>query len=81
MSFVSCNNVDVTNKSVLWYNRLGHPSLLRMHGITTSATDVSFSISDFSICTICPIAKQKKFPFPNENHVCSSVFDLIHYDI
>jgi len=24
LPFVSCNNVDVTNKSFFWHNRLGH---------------------------------------------------------
>ena len=81
LCFVFCNNVDVINKSFLWHNRLGHPSLLKMHSITTSASNVSFSISDFPICIVCPIAKQKRFPFPNENYVCLSVFDLIHCDI
>ena len=81
MPFASCNNVDVTNKSVFWHNRLGHHSLSRMHCITTSASDVSFSISNFPMCSVCPIAKQKRLPFSNENHVCSLVFDLIYCDI
>ena len=52
-----------------------------MHSIATSASDVSFSISNFPMCSVCPIAKQKRLPFSNENHVCSLVFDLIYCDI
>ena len=52
-----------------------------MHSVTTTAFDVTFSTYDFPICTVCPLAKQKRLPFPNENHVCFSMFDLIHCDI
>ena len=32
-------------------------------------------------CIVCPIAKQKRLPFPCSNHISSNAFDLIHCDV
>ena len=29
-------------------------------------------------CVVCPIAKFKRLPFPNSNHISEHAFDLIH---
>nr|XP_023882015.1 uncharacterized protein LOC111994377 [Quercus suber] len=79
-SLVSCNNTTVSN-SVLWHNRMGHPSSSRLHLISSTIPDVIFCDKELPVCTVCPLAKQKRLPFPNENNICSSIFDLVHCDI
>ena len=32
-------------------------------------------------CMVCPLAKQKKLPFPSSQHVVDCAFALIHIDI
>ena len=34
-----------------------------------------------SVCTVCPLAKQKRLPFISNNNLSSSPFDLLHVDI
>ena len=79
-SLVSCNSSIVSN-SILWHNRMGHPSSSRLHLISSIIPNVTFCDKEFLVCTICPLAKQKRIPFPNENNIFSSIFDLVHCDI
>ena len=79
-SLVSCNSSTVSN-SILWHNRIGHPSSSRLHLISSIILDVTFCDKEFPVCTVCPLAKQKRLSFPNENNICSSIFDLVHCDI
>lgn len=37
--------------------------------------------SNNTLCTVCPLAKQKRLSFPNHNHLSACSFDLIHVDI
>ncbi|XP_055824271.1 uncharacterized protein LOC129892727 [Solanum dulcamara] len=38
-------------------------------------------ISDSSPCTVCPLAKQTKVPFPVSNHTSKTLFDLVYCDV
>ena len=60
---------------------MGHPSSSRLHLINSIIPDVIFCDKELPVCTVCPLAKQKRLPFPNENNICSSIFDLVHCDI
>ena len=33
------------------------------------------------LCKVCPLAKQKRLPFPFNNKLSSNAFDLIHLDV
>uniref|UniRef100_A0A2N9J288 Integrase catalytic domain-containing protein n=1 Tax=Fagus sylvatica TaxID=28930 RepID=A0A2N9J288_FAGSY len=63
-----------------WFG-LGHPSLSRMSFLSSVLPHVVHSNEDVSLCTVCPLAKQKRLPFPNKNQLVSSPFDLLHVDI
>ena len=41
----------------------------------------SFSDKCTNICTICPLAKQKRLSFPSHNNLCVESFSLIHVDV
>ena len=32
-------------------------------------------------CQVCPMAKLKRLPFPFNNKICASAFDLVHMDV
>jgi hypothetical protein len=51
-----------------------------MSFLSSVVPHVTHSDNDVSLCTICPLAKQKRLPFPNKNNFISS-FDLLHVDI
>lgn len=53
----------------------------RLQLLSPIIPDIASCIKDCSPCNICPLAKQKRLSFPNENHLCSSIFDLIRCDI
>jgi hypothetical protein len=78
-SFATVKKLD--NDFHTWHYRLGHPSLSRMSFLSSVVLHVTHSDHDVSLSTVCPLAKQKRLPFPNKNHVVSSPFDLLHVDI
>ena len=65
--------------SILWHFRLGHSSFNKL----SSLQDVlpSFSSKCNDICTICPLAKQERLPFPSNNNMSTKPFTLIHVDV
>ena len=65
--------------SILWNFRLGHPSLSRMSVLQSVLPSFSTQCTDF--CTIYPLAKQKRLPFPSHNNMCNQPFSLIHVDV
>lgn len=78
------NNVNSSlsaSKFTLWHNIMGYPSQSRLQLLSPIIPDITSCIKDCSPCYIYPLAKQKRLSFPNENHMCSSIFDLIHCDI
>ena len=83
--FNSCTS-DVDNTS-LWHCRLGHPSLQRLVLLQSFVPNViSCNINKTFDCSIYPLAKQKRLPFPasissSSFSSSSSCFDLIHADI
>lgn len=69
-----CHNVH------LWHARLGHPSISRQLLLSLCIPHITLNKDVQFSCSICPLAKQKRLPFPNANHVAPNAFDLIHCD-
>ena len=69
----------VSSMPRIWHFRLGHPSLNKLVSLQDSLF-VSFDTCT-DICNICPMAKQKRLPFPFNNNFSYSPFDLIHVNI
>ncbi|KAK4411317.1 Retrovirus-related Pol polyprotein from transposon RE2 [Sesamum angolense] len=67
----SCNN--------LWHRRLGHPSVSVQKHISVVPL-VSISVSTEN-CTICPLAKQHRLPFPNSEIKTTQPFEMLHMDL
>jgi len=63
----------------IWHYRLGHLSHSRMTLLEHFIPFVPCT-SD-SGCTVCPLAKQHKLPFPFSTSVLQASFDLIHCDL
>ena len=80
-SFKSTFSSSVSTKDmpILWHFRLGHPSLSRMSILQNVLP--SFSAQCIDVCTICPLAKRKRLPFPSHNNLCNEPFSLIHVDV
>ncbi|KAH0685826.1 hypothetical protein KY284_016379 [Solanum tuberosum] len=77
--FITCishgNSVDH-----LWHNRLGHVPFIKMKRI--SSIPITFSSKQPFMCTICPMARHTRLPFPTKTIVSSSKpFDLLHMDL
>jgi hypothetical protein len=74
---------SATVKSVstdIWHYRLGHLSPSRLQFLHSNNQHISCDLIS-TPCTICPLAKQKRLPFPHSVTVSTSIFDLIHCDI
>jgi len=74
---------SATVKSVstdIWHYRLGHLSPSRLQLLHSNNPHISCDLMSTS-CTICPLARQKRLPFPHSISVSTSIFDLIHCDI
>jgi hypothetical protein len=65
----------------LWHYRLGHPALDKLHFLSQYVQNLPISNKSIPFCDICPLAKQKRLPFPNAGHISANNFDLIHCDI
>ena len=78
-SFVSSVSHDsIVTKPYLWHLRLGHASNEKLQHCIS---DMPFSFHSNKDCVVCPIAKHKRLPFPNSNHLSAHAFDLIHLDV
>ena len=77
----SALSTSVSNKdlSILWHFRLGHPSFHKLLVLKDVLPSISTKCTD--VCTICPLAKQKKLSFPSHNNMCAEPFSLIHMDV
>ena len=65
----------------LWHCRLGHPSVDKMHFLHQFVPTFHAINKESHFCDVCPLAKQKRLPFPNAGHKSIHNFDLIHCDI
>ena len=63
----------------LWHARLGHASSQILNKIK-SISPLFQCNSDFT-CTVCPLSKQHKLPFPISNSHATSPFSLVHLDV
>lgn len=68
-------NVSSTQHT-LWHNRMGHPSLSRIHVLGSVLHFDSLKHDDFMNCFVCHLTKQKRMPT-----FCDTSFDLLHLDI
>ncbi|KAL4311038.1 hypothetical protein GQ457_01G026440 [Hibiscus cannabinus] len=76
---LQCKTVDL-NKITLWHARLGHVPCSQISRLSLF-NDVSINNDCLQSCTICPLARQTRLPFPSSS-TCSAVpFSLIHIDL
>lgn len=62
----------------LWHVRLGHMPISSMKHI--SVLPQNAFVSNPHPCSICPLARQHKLPFPKSTSSTSHIFELIHID-
>lgn len=77
---IAVSTTPVVSKLYLRHLRLGHGSDNKFSALQSVIPDVT-SFHSNKDCLVCPIAKQKRLPFPFLNHMCSHAFDLIHCDV
>ena len=63
--------------SSLWHKRLGHAPLK----VLSRIKELNIVSVHEHHCSICPIAKQSRLPFPTSLSHSSSIFDIIHGDV
>ena len=71
--------LSTSSLSSLWHARLGHPSDAKLQVLGHSFPFLQNSCND--LCKVCPLAKQKRLPFPFNNKLSACAFDLIHLDV
>ncbi|XP_065617414.1 uncharacterized protein LOC136062367 [Quercus suber] len=74
------SSILVVSKSYLWHLRLGHVSDNKLSALHNHFPDV-IQFQSNKNCVLCPIAKQKKLPFPYFNHISHNAFDIVHCDV
>uniref|UniRef100_M1D8Y3 Retroelement pol polyprotein n=1 Tax=Solanum tuberosum TaxID=4113 RepID=M1D8Y3_SOLTU len=78
-SFLDINPTHSDDTEFLWRARLGHVPFVKMRIISTIPLKIS-NKQPF-ICTICPMARQTKMPFPESITATNSIFELLHIDL
>lgn len=73
----ACN--QASQASNLWHMRLGHPSPSRLKLAYSLLPTNNISCENY--CTVCPMAKQTRLPFPLSSISTKASFDLLHCDI
>ena len=63
----------------LWHSRLGHPSDMKVHALSHLFPFLQHCCT--KDCIVCPLAKQKRLPFPFDNKRAIHSFDLVHMDV
>ena len=72
--------VPVVTSTHNWHCRLGHISPEKLYILHKSFPYISISKCTPD-CTVCPLAKQRKLPFPISCCKTSAPFELLHVDI
>ena len=62
---------------ITWHKRLGHFSFKRLDSVKSQP---QFNNNGHDLCSVCPLAKQRRLSFISHNHLSKGVFDLIHCD-
>ncbi|KAF5453563.1 hypothetical protein F2P56_028460, partial [Juglans regia] len=65
----------------LWHYRLGHISSSRLVLINDPIVTNNLRFNNQMPCSICPLAKQHRLPFPHSEHSSLHAFDIVHCDI
>ncbi|KAF7810456.1 retrovirus-related Pol polyprotein from transposon TNT 1-94 [Senna tora] len=65
------------DKSLLWHERLGHPS----NTVLSKLYFLQDTINTNSVCDVCHEAKQTRLFFPLSDTHAETCFDLLHMDI
>ena len=73
---ISFNSI-VDSISSLWHKRLGHAPLK----VLSRIKELNIVPIHDHHCSICPIAKQSRLPFPTSLSHSVSVFNIIHGDV
>ncbi|CAM8949458.1 unnamed protein product [Rhodiola kirilowii] len=64
-----------------WHGRLGHASVDVIHSLLKQTSNKLPCKDRKFQCSVCPLAKQSKLPFPLSNHTADAPFVLIHGDL
>lgn len=64
---------------ILWHNRLGHVTFIKMRTIST--IPVIFSPKQPFLCFVCPMARQERLPFKPRTFLSTHIFELVHVDL
>lgn len=77
--FANKHQID-TSSLMLWHRRFGHILVKQLHNLFQFDVNeiVMDSVKD---CSICPLAKQNRLPFPISSSHNSQSFDLVHLDL
>ena len=79
-SFTTFSSFDShANLYSLRHSRLGHPSNMKVHSLSHVLPFLQKCCT--KDCNICPLAKQKRLPFPFDNKKSDTPFDLVHMDV
>ena len=73
--------INSMNVSDLWHCRFGHISFPRLGLIYDPIVKTSISSINEKPCSVCPMAKLHRLPFPISHHKSSHIFEMIHCDI
>jgi hypothetical protein len=75
-------HIGVKVPSLIWHNRLGHPSRpVLQHIFSTFQLLVSPSKTIQSICYSCQLGKRKQLAFLDSRHVSHAPLELIHSNV
>ena len=64
-----CSPSLSTNVFSLWHSRLGHPFDVKVHSLSNTLPFLKNCCN--KPCTVCPLEKQKRIPFPFNNNKCA----------
>lgn len=71
---------NIPNSSVLWHARLGYSSLSTMNKMSQLDCNL-INCDHVKHCSVCPLAKQSRLPFPISYTREEQPFSLIHIDL
>lgn len=78
-SMVPHHNSFLLETFDLWHFRLGHVPSSKIQQL--SSIDSSIKTTSNDHCSVCPLAKHKRLPFPSSTTTTTRIFDIIHVDV